>query len=332
MRTNRIAILFSVLLSAILLSACGKGYNTSTILGSSGEVVVVMGQNDWEGALGQSVRSALESPVDFLDPAEQKFKLYFVKDGSLSRQLSMNRNIVIFRLGEEVDSSLVMYRKDVWAHPQIVVQVNAKTAAEASQMVSAEADAIFRQIELAEIRRNVDKCFKYEIKDITRKIEAIAGGAPRIPDTGYRVANEAENFIWVGSASQYITSGIIVTTYPATGDGTDLDPDRITRHLRGQINRHVPGGPEGSYMDIADEMIPLVSDIQVNGRMIKQIRCRWKIQGDPMGGPYVSHSFLTPDGSRVVTMMAFLYCQRYENRNYFRQAESILYSFKWKGE
>ena len=323
-------VLVAALLS--LLTGCRHSFDSTTILGSSGEVIVVMDKSDWEGALGQEVRTALESPVEFLEPAEKKFKLTFIKKGNLSRQLRMNRNIVLFRMGEDVDTSAVVYRKDVWAHPQIVVQVNARNAAEARQMVASEADAIYRKIELAEISRNVEKCYKYEIKSITPKIEAFADGSPRIPDTGYRVANEAEDFIWVNSASQYITSGIIVIAYPAAGDGRDLDPERINLFLRDRINSHVPGGPDGSYMDIADEWVPLVSDLDVNGRHIKQIRSRWKIQGDSMGGPYVSHTFLTPDGSKVVTMMAFLFCQRYDNRTYFRQAESILYSFKWKGE
>jgi len=335
MRSKTISLLlviFAGLLPLLALSGCGRYFDSTTILGSSGEVIVVMEKSDWEGALGQSVRNALDSPVDFLDPAEKKFKLTFIQQGSLSRQIQMNRNIVLFRIGEDVDSSAVLYRKDVWAHPQIVVQINARTASEACKIVAAEADAIYRKIELAEINRNVEKCYKYEIASITKKIEAFAGGSPRIPDTGYRVASEAQDFVWVNKASQYITSGIVVTAYPAARDGKDLDPDRITRNLRKQINAHVPGGPDGSFMDVDEDIVPLVSDLNVNGRAIKQIRSRWMIQGDSMGGPYVSHSFLSPDGSRVVTMMAFLFCQRYDNRIYFRQAESILYSFKWAGE
>lgn len=304
-------------------------FDTSTVLGMAGEVIVIMDKADWEGAPGATVRAALESPVDFLDPAENKFKLYFVQKGNLSRQLQMNRNLLMFEIGEDCEKAEVLYIDDMYAHPQIVVKIKAHDADEAARLVADNADAIYRKIELAEINRNVLACYRYELKDITAKIEAFAGGSPRIPNTGYVVAAQAPGFIWLNNATTYVTSGVIVTTYPATGEN-DLDPNELTRHLREQINTNVPGGPEGSYMDIVDSIFPIVSDLKVNGRSIKQIRSRWTINGDTMGGPYVSHSFLTPDGKNVVTMMAFLFCQRYDNRTYFRKVESILYSFKWK--
>lgn len=304
-------------------------FDTSTVLGMAGEVIVIMDKTDWEGAPGATVRAALESPVDFLDPAENKFKLFFVQKGNLSRQLQMNRNLLMFEIGEDCEKAEVDYIEDMYAHPQIVVKVKAHDPDEAARLVADNADAIYRRIELAEINRNVLACYRYELKDITAKIEAFAGGSPRIPNTGYVVAAQAPGFIWLNNATTYVTSGVIVTAYPATGEN-DLDPGELTRHLRQQINANVPGGPEGSYMDIVDSIFPIVSDLRINGRSIKQIRSRWTINGDTMGGPYVSHSFLTPDGKKVVTMMAFLFCQRYDNRTYFRKVESILYSFKWK--
>ena len=317
--------LLALLGGLLALSSC----DSTTILGSSGEVIVVMDKADWEGELGTEIRLALESPVEFLDPAEKKFKLTFIESGALSRQLRMNRNVVLCL---KADSTAVIYRKDVWAHPQIVVQLNAPNSHAMAQLVAANADALYRKIEMAEINRNVEKCYKYEIPEITAQIEKFAGGSPRIPATGYRVGNEADGFIWVNNATQYVTSGVIVIAYPAAGDGEDLNPDRLTARLREKINLNVPGGPEGSYMDISPLVVPIVSDLVVNGRNIKQIRSRWIIEGDSMGGPYVSHSFLTPDGAKVVTEMAFLFCQRYDNRSYFRQVESILYSFKWANE
>ena len=333
-------ILILAVAAALLLGAAFSGVSckqikelakmdSTTILGMSGEVIVIMDKADWEGTPGAAVRAALESPVDFLDPAENKFKLYFVQKGNLSRQLQMNRNLVMFEIGEDCQKPEVLYIDDMYAHPQIVVKIKAHDAEEAARLVNENADAIYRKIELAEINRNVLSCYRYELKNITAKIEAFADGSPRIPNTGYTIGAQAPGFIWLNNATTYVTSGVIVIAYPATGEN-DLDPKELTHHLKQQINANVPGGPDGSYMDIVDSIFPIVSDLHVNGRSIKQIRSRWTINGDTMGGPYVSHSFLTPDGKKVVTMMAFLFCQRYDNRIYFRKVESILYSFKWK--
>ena len=302
----------------------------TTILGMPGEVIVVMEKSEWEGALGQEVRNALETPVEFLDPAEPKCKLYFIEKGNLSRQFQMNRNLLMFEIDPACENAQIRYLEDQWAYPQLVIKVHARNAEEARRLMADNAGAVFRRIEVAEINRNVLGCIRYEIKDYTTLVEAFADGAPRIPKTGYTVAAQSPDFVWFNNATTYITSGVIVTAYPAAGDGSDLEPANLTARLRERINAHVPGGPDGSYMDIADIIIPIVSDLNINGRSVRQIRSRWIINGDSMGGPYVSHSFLTPDGSKVVTMMAFLFCQRYDNRNYFRQVESILYSFRWK--
>ena len=324
---------FLILAAATVLALTGCKsfkFDSTTILGMSGEVIVVMEKADWEGTLGAEVRTVLERPVEYLDPVENSFKTYFVEKGNMSRQIQMNRNLLLFEIDPACEKPEVLYIEDMWAHPQIVVKVCAASSEEAQTLVDENADAILRRIELAEINRNVINCHKYEVKDFTERVEAFADGAPRIPNTGYVVAAQAPGFIWFNNATTYVTSGVIVIAYPAAGDGTDLDPDNLTRHLREQINAHVPGGPEDSYMDIVDFLDPMVGDLRVNGRSIKEIRNRWCIEGDSMGGPYVSHSFLTPDGSKVVTMMAFLFCQRYDNRIYFRKVESILYSFKWK--
>ena len=49
-----------------------------------------------------------------------------------------------------------------------------------------------------------------------------------------------------------------------------------------------------------------------------------------MGGPFVSHSFYSQDGSEIIVTEAFLYAPRYDKRQYLRQVESLLYSFEWK--
>jgi hypothetical protein len=49
-----------------------------------------------------------------------------------------------------------------------------------------------------------------------------------------------------------------------------------------------------------------------------------------MGGPFVSHSFYSPDGSEIFVTEAFVYAPRFDKRQYLRQVESLLYSFEWK--
>ena len=57
------------------------------------------------------------------------------------------------------------------------------------------------------------------------------------------------------------------------------------------------------------------------------MRGLWKIiNGEAMGGPYVSHTRLDQINGRIVTAEAFLYGAGQKKRNALRQAEAILYT------
>ena len=60
-----------------------------------------------------------------------------------------------------------------------------------------------------------------------------------------------------------------------------------------------------------------------------EIRGLWKIlDGESMGGPYVSHTRLDQVNGRIVTAEAFLYAAGQKKRNALRQAEAILYTLQ----
>ena len=63
-----------------------------------------------------------------------------------------------------------------------------------------------------------------------------------------------------------------------------------------------------------------------------QTRGMWEVKNDFMGGPFVSHSFYSPDGEDIIVAEAFVYAPRYDKRQYLRQVESLLYSWEWVGK
>ena len=67
-----------------------------------------------------------------------------------------------------------------------------------------------------------------------------------------------------------------------------------------------------------------------HGREFAETRGYWGVENDYMGGPFVSHSFYSPDGKSIIVLEAFVYAPRYDKRQYLRQAEAILYSFEWE--
>ena len=100
---------------------------------------------------------------------------------------------------------------------------------------------------------------------------------------------------------------------------------------RNQImQENVPGMFDGSYMTTSTAIEPSMRYLRFHGREFVETRGFWEMHGDFMGGPFVSHSFYSPDGQYIIVLEAFVYAPKYDKRQYLRQVESLLYSFEWK--
>ena len=77
-------------------------------------------------------------------------------------------------------------------------------------------------------------------------------------------------------------------------------------------------------------MPPQMRTVRVNdSTSATEVRGLWKIlNGEAMGGPYVSLTRLDQVHGRIVTAEAFLYAAGQKKRTALRQAEAILYTLQ----
>ena len=66
--------------------------------------------------------------------------------------------------------------------------------------------------------------------------------------------------------------------------------------------------------------------ITVNGKYCGVLRGLWKMVGDMMGGPFVSHAFLDTKTQRVIVAEGLVYAPETTKRNYIRKIEAALYT------
>ena len=77
---------------------------------------------------------------------------------------------------------------------------------------------------------------------------------------------------------------------------------------------------------------PQTRFLKYKGRDFAETHGMWEVEGDFMGGPFVSHAFYSPDGKYIVVADAWVYAPKYDKRQYLRQTESLLYSWEWVKE
>ena len=329
---RRIVSILVAALTIVGLASCsgsGKGL-LPNVSGKAGEVIVVIERADWEGALGDEVRELLAADCPRLYIREPLYSLVNVAPGGFADLFKVHRNIVIFNIDPQVASSGVLVKSDVWASPQCIVQVSAHDSEEALSILKEKGNIVVGAIEQAERDRVIRNTLLYEESSIRTEVNDIFGGSPHFP-SGYKLKMKNDHFAWIADEKQYVTQGVFVYRYPVPKE----DPftiESIIAKRNQMLQENVPGMFENTYMTTAEYITPTVEFIKFKGRDFAQTRGYWEVYNDFMGGPFVSHSFYSPDGSEIIVLEAFVYAPRYDKRQYLRQVESILYSFEWKKE
>ena len=320
--------LIFVLLSAVLLLPGCKSTKTllPSVSGKAGEIIVVMEKPDWEDSLGGDVRDLLACDCPWLAQKEPLYNLVNVVPSAFVDLFKVHRNIILFQVGPQIDSVGIIYKHDVWAAPQCVIQLSAPTSAQASELLKEKGPMIVSSIEQAERDRVIRNTLRYEEHAIYPKVAEVFGGSPHFP-SGYKLRKITEDFAWIADDKQ-VYQDVFIYRYPVEKEPFTVE--KIIAHRNAVLQDNVPGMFDGTYMTTSEFFTPTLEYLKYRGRDLVQVRGMWEVQNDFMGGPFVSHSFYSADGSEILVAEAWVYAPQFDKRQYLRQVESILYSWEWK--
>lgn len=299
------------------------------ISGKAGEVIVVIDKSNWEGIVGNTLRDSLACETPYLPQREPLFTLVNVPQSGFGSMFQIHRNIIMINISSNVTEPGVLYRKDVWARPQTVININAADAESAVRLIQENSAKIVMTLEQAERDRIIANSKKYEERKLAPIVAQLAGGSPHFP-SGYQLKKKTDDFIWVAYEIQYVTQGIFIYKYPVVEGENMLDADELIAKTNETLKNNVPGMFENTYMTISSFVKPTVEYMRYKGLDFAEMRGFWEVYNDYMGGPFVSHSFYSQDGKDVIVLLGFVYAPKYDKRQYLRQVESVIYSFEWK--
>ena len=319
------------LFTALALMSCGNRREAllPNVSGKAGEVIVVMKKADWEGALGGATRELLAADCPWLPLREPLYSLVNIAPGDLSNLFKVHRNIVWFDIDPQAVDTGVKYLKDRWATPQCLVYIAAHSSEDALEFFKKNGAVISSYIEQAERDRVISNTLHYEERNLAQQVREVFGGSPHFP-IGYSLKKKTADFVWIADEKQYTNQGILIYSYPAGEDPFTLE--KIIARRNSALKVNVPGMFENTWMTTGDYPAPYIEYMKYRGREFAQVRGWWEVENDYMAGPFVSHSFYSKDGKRIIVAEAFLYAPKYDKRQYLRQVESLLYSWEWEQE
>lgn len=321
----------SCLMAALMTSSC-KGGNRKALLpnisGKAGEVLVVMEKADWESAPGLVIRDSLTAECPYLPQKEPLYNLINVTPSNFTQMFQIHRNIIICRIASDVNKPEIVFRTDKWAKPQLVISVSASSQEGAEELLKANMHKILNTIEQVERNRIIANTRQYQERKLAEVVKTFTGGNMVFP-SGYSLKKKTGDFIWISYETTYVQQGIFIWRYPTEHTVAELGSEALVAKRNSVLKDNVPGMRDGSYMTTSDILKPEIRYSSYGGRKFAQMRGFWDVHGDFMGGPFVSHTFYTPDRLELICLEAYVYAPKFDKRHYLRQVESLLYSFEW---
>lgn len=318
----------------LFMSSCDSagtvGYKP-TVTGQSYELLVVGDQKVWKDSVGIRMKDSLTHEMPCMPQLEKFFDVSYTPTEGFTGILKPVRNILFYEIDPTMyTQSKIGASRDNWAETQAVLRITAPSKDSLEAFFNKNIELIRRFYINAENERVVRFFGKFRHVDYCDSVRKRFGAELIIPSSLTQARFE-KDFAWFSNGNPDFTENIVIYRIPYN-DESDFMKDNLLYYRDSVMKAYVGGPSEGSYMTTRYEIMPPVSTVlpTVDGKYSVEIRGLWRIEGDIMGGPFVSRSYLDPENKNIITVEAFVYRPNKSKRSAYRQLEAMISSVKFK--
>lgn len=349
------------LLSALILTACkDAGRTLTSATGTIYECLVVMNSHPLSqdalnevGRLQQATGSAYAEDVTTtydlvkmvmgadmpcMPQMEPYFKLTQVQVAAFDNYLKPTRNILYVDINPDKYTQVkAKISTDRWSKPQAYYHIQAPSDEQFIAYWMEHGEEVRAWFVAEEMRRQVRFYRASTNKEARAALDKKMGADMLIPEDFMLIMDTTINgtdIVWCCNNKGAMRRDIVVYSYPYT-DVNTFTPQYLNAKRDEVLSTVISASVEGSYMGTEYKVFPPEMNL-INGLYptkgefyAAEVRGLWKIMdGEAMGGPYVSHTRLDEAKHRVITAETFLYASGQKKRTALRQAEAILYTLQ----
>lgn len=317
-----------ILLLIVATSSCNRsGFETKPgAHGNAGNVIVVMENNSWNSEPGDSLRAVFQQYCKALPKEEYLFTLHQVPREKFIDQNRLHRNIVFCVINSEITEAKTTISRDKYANRQLFINIAAPNQKDFVNEVHKHKDNLIKLFLDEDRDRYLFHVNNHVNKTITNMLLSKHDIVLNIP-TNYTVDINKDNFVWIAFETVKYSMGIFVYHAPLT-DTSALSKDYLIALRNSFLKENVPGELPGSYMSTEVKYYPPYFDIiNHNNQQTAYMQGLWRVEGDFMGGPFVSYSKIDRARNRIVTVEGFVFNPNEELRDQIRRLDAILYTF-----
>ena len=294
------------------------------------------------------VEAIMSADMPCMPQVEPYFRLTQVATAQFDDMFKPTRNILFVDIDPQKYTQLkTKVSNDYWSTPQAICRIQTPSQEEFVSYWLEHGTEIRDWFVNQEIKRQM-KFYRASTNKEARVILQQQGYDMLIPEdymvimdtvlggaTTYSLRNPIAvapevRLLWCCNNKGTMRRDLVVYTYPYTDENT-FTLDYLNAKRDEILSRVVSASVEGSYMGTEYKVFPpQMRAITVQeDEYATEVRGLWKIlDGEAMGGPYISHTRLDQINGRIVTAETFIYAAGQKKRSALRQAEAILYTLQ----
>lgn len=323
--------------------SCGSDEGARAVLpgkvGPAGELLVVATEQQWKGAIGEAIRDVVERPYPVLPQAEDMFDLVQIDPVEFDKFWKPHRNVLVVEVADRVDTQdpTVKFYKERYSQEQIFIEAKGRTADAVASMIRERGEEMLSVLNNEEITRLKSNIKAFDNEVLNAELAEKYGFTIDVPRESQLVM-ERDDFIWIqremtrmkGGRNHDVKEGFFIYTYPYSTDSV-FSMNWLLEKRNEVLRKHVQGSVPNSYMTTSPALTPRYEEVTFKGQFASELRGLWRMENDFMGGPFYMLTFYDEQNQRIVTLDGYAYAPYFGKREYIREVEAVLKTFRLTG-
>lgn len=306
-----------------------SGVYMPNVSGAAFEVLLVINNDVYRSPAGEAMFNLINADVPHLPQSEPMFKMSRIEHNLFDNLFRTTRNIIFVTVDSTKYTRTTMkLSRDRWAKTQAIAEICAPDNETLLTFLESDESRKLTDFLVKAERERMIKYYKSNInKDVLKMINNQFGCNVIVP-TSLNKVSKGENFLWATNGNiAGVRQDFIIYTVPYTSE-SQLTHEAIIARRDSVLKANIPGGVKGSYMGTEVRYEPPTTEIvTVNKKWAAETRGLWRMMnGESMGGPFVSLTRIDEYNMRIVTVEGFVFAPGKEKRNSLRQMDAVVYS------
>ncbi|KAA1244310.1 DUF4837 family protein [Aquimarina sp. RZ0] len=292
-------------------------------LGKINELSVVMDNELWKGAIGDTVRKYFGAEVPGLPQEEPLFSMRQLPIEAFTGLAQRRRTFLIVEQGKK---SSFTTTKNKFATPQLGFVIRGLDATDIARLIQENAATIiskYKQVETREKQYRIKKSVEY-IPQLKEKM----GITLKIP-SAYRVAKEEDKFFWL---RKDITNGDMNLMIYELPSGTIVKDSNAVANIvkiRDSVGSLKIPTTSGKFITEKD-YAPYQYETILDNKFAFETKGTWEIKDRYMAGPFVNYVIDDRINNRQLVVEGFVLAPSVRKRNHMFELEAIIKTIKFE--